>query len=205
MKRWIWIGIVVTLGLLSLGAVSWAQGPDREPGMLGGFGHRGGDRMLAMLDNPRVRTTLGLSDEQANRLRQVMVDAQKAALRTRADLGVRRIELRELLRADSPDRDAALKKVQEISELRGELMKQRINSLLASKAILTPEQQQKIRAFMWRWAGERFRTGEGFGGREGFRGRRMFERRVPREPMSPGIPSAPTPPAPPPPGDPANQ
>jgi Spy/CpxP family protein refolding chaperone len=199
MKRWIWMGVVVTLGLLSLGAVSRAQGPDREPGMRGRFGHRGGDRMLAMLDNPRVRTTLGLSDEQANRLRQVMVDAQKAALKTRADLGVRRIELRELLRADQPDHDAVTKKVQEISQLRGQLMQQRIDSLLASKAILTPEQQQKIRAFMRRRAGERFRTREGFGGREGFRGQRLFNRRIPRE-AGPAAPEAP-----PPPGDPANQ
>ena len=204
MKRWTWIGVVVMLGLLSLGAVSRAQGPDLEPGERGDFGHRGGDRMLAMLDNERVRTTLGLSDEQASRLRQVMVDAQKAGLKTRADLGVRRIELRELLRADQPDRDAVMKKVQEISELRGQLMKQRIDSLLASKAILTPEQQQKMRAFMRRRAGERFRTSEGFGGREGFRGRRMFERRLPREPMSPENPAVPTPPVPPPPGDGAN-
>ncbi|HUU13837.1 MAG TPA: Spy/CpxP family protein refolding chaperone [Terriglobia bacterium] len=184
MKRWIWIGVVVTLGLLSLGAVAHSQGADRERGMREHFGHRGGDRMLAMLDNERVRTALGLSDEQANRLRQVMVDAEKSALKTRADLGVRRIELRELMRADQPDRDAVMKKVQEISDLRGQLMKQRIESLLASKAILTPEQQQKIRAFMHRE------------GREGFRGRRSFDRRLPRGPMAPGGP-----PAPPPPGD----
>jgi len=190
MKRWIWIGVVVTLGLLSLGAVAHSQGADRERGMRGHFGHRGGDRMLAMLDNDRVRTALGLSDEQANRLRQVMVEAEKSALKTRADLGVRRIELRELMRADQPDRDAGMKKVQEISDLRGQMMKQRIESLLASKAILTPEQQQKIRAFMHR------RGQEGFRGREGFRGPGSFDRRLPRGPMAPGGP-----PAPPPPGD----
>jgi Spy/CpxP family protein refolding chaperone len=201
MKRWIWIGVVVALGLLSLGAVSRAQGPDREPAMRGGFGHRGGDRMLAMLDNPRVRTTLGLSDEQASRLRQVMVEAEKSALKTRADLGVRQIELRELLRADQPDRGAVTKKVQEISELRGQMMQQRIDSLLASKAILTPEQQQKIRAFMQRRGREGFRTRGGFGEGEGFRGR-SSGRRFPggAGPMPPAAPSAP-----PPPGDPANQ
>jgi Spy/CpxP family protein refolding chaperone len=202
MKRWIWIGVVVTLGLFSLAALAQSGGADRGPAMRGGFGHRGGDRMLAMLDNPRVRTTLGLSDEQAGRLRQVMVEAEKSALKTRADLGVRQIELRELLRADQPDRGAVTKKVQEISELRGQMMQQRIDSLLASKAILTPEQQQKIRAFMQRRAGERFRTGEGFGGREGSRGRRFFNRRIPGG-AGPELPAAP--PAPPPPGDPANQ
>ena len=141
-----------------------------------------------------VRTALGLSDEQANRLRQVMGEAQKSALKTRADLGVRRIELRELMRADQPDRDAVMKKVQEVSDLRGQMMKQRVESLLASKAILTPEQQQKIRAFMHR------RGQEGFRGREGFRGPGSFDRRLPRGPMAPGGP-----PAPPPPGESSDQ
>jgi Spy/CpxP family protein refolding chaperone len=190
MKRWIWIGVVVTLGLLSMGAMARSQDTARGPAMRGRFGLRGGAGMLGMLDSQRARTALGLSDEQANRLRQVMVEAEKSALKTRADLGVRQIELRELLRADSPDRDAVLKKVQEISALRGELMKQRIDSMLSAKSILTPEQQQKLRTFMRR------RGREGFRAREGFRGRRMFDQRSPRgpRPMSPERPPAPTPP-----------
>lgn len=182
MKRWIWIGVVVTLGLLSLGAVAHSQGADRERGMREHFGHRGGDRMLAMLDNERARTALGFTDEQSNRLRQILVESQKSSLKLRADLGVRRIELRELMRADKPDRDAVMVKVQEISDLRGQMMKQRVDSLLSSKSLLTPEQQQKIRSFMHRR------------GREGFGGRRSFERRPPRDPMGPGGPAAPPPP-----------
>lgn len=178
MKRWVLFGAVVILGLLSLGALGRAQGEDWGRGMRERFGHRQGSRMLAMLDNDRVRTALGLTDEQANQLRQIMVEAQKSALKTRADLGVRRIELRELMRGDQPDREAVMKKVEEISDLRGQMMKQRIDSLLAAKAILTPEQQKKIRAFMERRARGRSERG-------------WFERRRPRRPMRPGVPPAP--------------
>ncbi|MBI1983764.1 MAG: Spy/CpxP family protein refolding chaperone [Acidobacteria bacterium] len=179
MKRWIWIGAVAMLGLLSLGAVARIQSADRGPAMRERFGHRGEARMMSLLDNERIRAALGLTDEQSNRLRQILVESQKSSLKLRADLGVRRIELRELMRVEKPDRDAVMKKVQEISDLRGQMMKQRVDSLLASKTILTPEQQQKIRSFMHR------------GGREGFGGRRSFERRPPRDPMGPGGPAAP--------------
>ena len=45
-----------------------------------------------------------------------------------------------------------IRKVQEISTLRGDLMKQRVEALVAGKKILTPEQQKKVRAFMRRAA-----------------------------------------------------
>jgi Spy/CpxP family protein refolding chaperone len=57
---------------------------------------------------------------------------------------LRRIELREALRADKPDRDEILKKVQEISDLRGGMMKHNVEAILAAKAVLSPEQQRKV-------------------------------------------------------------
>ena len=54
------------------------------------------------------------------------------------------IELREALRADKPDRNGILKKVQEISDLRGEMMKRVVEAILAAKELLSPEQQKKM-------------------------------------------------------------
>jgi len=91
---------------------------------------------------------------------------------------VRGIELREMLRADKPDREAVMKKVQEISDLRGQIMRQHVESLLAAKTVLTPEQQKKMRAFLE----HRGRPGMRH---EGFR---------PRQPRAPGAPEPPAPP-----------
>jgi Spy/CpxP family protein refolding chaperone len=87
---------------------------------------------------------LGLEGPQVERLRQIALEAEKANVRTRAEIEVRRIELREALRADKPDRDEILKKVQEISDLRGGMMKHNAEAILAAKAVLSPEQQRKV-------------------------------------------------------------
>ncbi len=148
-----------------------------------GPGHEMGQRMLAMLDNDRVKAYLNLSEPQAQQLRQIIVNTEKSSIQTRAQLEVRGIELRELLRADQLDGDAVMKKVQEISDLRGQEMKQHIQALLAADKVLTPEQRKKIRQFIENREafGMRART---FGERRGFT-TRPHER--------PGTPPAPTP------------
>jgi Spy/CpxP family protein refolding chaperone len=124
--------------------------------------------MFGFLHNEKMKAELGLTDEQGEKLRQIFTESRKAGIRTRADLQIRRMELHELLRADKTDRDAAMKKVQEISDLRAQQMRSHVESMLAAKTILTPEQQKKIHAMM---ADRMSRRGDGFQGRRGM-GRR---------------------------------
>jgi Spy/CpxP family protein refolding chaperone len=194
MKKWMVIGSAMVLGLVSLGLI--ARSVERRPwegAWEGRARPRMGPRLLAMLDNDRVKTYLNLTDPQVDRLRQIVVESEKASVKSRADLSVRGIELRELLRADKPDREAIMKKVDELSSLRADLMKQRVDALLAAKSVLTPEQQKKVRSFLERR--------EGFGMRgEQFRGRRGgwgpppdAPPRPPRSPAPPGAPGEPPP------------
>jgi len=148
MKKTVMVGLSAVLVMLALGTIGRAagQGDARRCPMMAGPGHEA-ERLLAMLDGDRVKGLLGLTDEQATRLRQITVETEKAAIKTKADLAVRRIELRELLRADNPDRDTVMKKVKEVSDLTGQLMQQHVQALLSAKTILTPEQQKKMREF----------------------------------------------------------
>ncbi len=114
-----------------------------------------------MLESDHFKAELNLTDQQAARLHQIVLEGEKASVKARADLRVRGLELRELLRADQPEREAVMKKVQEISEVRGQMMRQHVESLLAAKSVLTPEQQQKFRSLR---AG-RARRGGGMGRR----------------------------------------
>ncbi len=149
MGKWFLASAVGVAVLLGVGAVTWAFGR-------GDWGHRFGDRgphhgaarLLALLDGDRVKSELGLSDEQATRLHQIAFDAEKSSIKTRAEMAIHRVELQELLGADNPDREAVMNKVQELSSLRGEMMKQRFETLLAVKGLLTPDQQKKIRTFI---------------------------------------------------------
>ncbi len=134
------------------------DGPGRfggpEGGMHGGWQHGGmhefggGEHLLRMAENPRVRMILGLTDEQVGRIHAIGVDAEKASIQSHADLELRHVELRELLRAENPDHDAIMQKLDELNAARGKMEKQNVETLLSARAVLTPEQAKKVRAFM---------------------------------------------------------
>ena len=136
---------ILALSLLSVGNFAWG-------GSQGMWGNRSGEsrdrlgveRLLALLDSDRIRTYLGLEGPQVERLRQIALETEKANVKIRAEIEVRGIDLREGLRADKPDRDEILKKAQEISALRGEIMKHNAEAVLAAKAVLSSEQQRKV-------------------------------------------------------------
>ena len=151
----------------------------------GGFG-RGGGR--GWYGSPRLHEELELTDEQTEKLRQMRVEARKAAVRNRADLQVQRIELGELLRADSPSKAQVDRKVQQITKLQGAAFAARINTMLSAKAVLTPEQRAKARELR-KNRGRRFRGRRGGGSRGGPHGgdgfRRRFNRPAPPPPITP--------------------
>jgi hypothetical protein len=144
-RKGILASTLLVLPFLSLGNIAWGSGQ-------GMWGNRSGEpqdrpgieRLLGLLDSDRIRTYLRLEDPQVERLRQIALEAEKANVKIRAEIEVRSIELREALRGDKPDRDEILKKVQEISDLRGQMMKHNVEAILAAKAVLSPEQQRKV-------------------------------------------------------------
>lgn len=204
MKKWILLALVLGFGAATLGTVAYAQERGMSMGQagarhhsfmpaggysrMGGFhGRRAmGRRLLALLDNPRFKQSLSLTDEQSSQLRKIIVGAEESSIKTRADLAVHGIELRELLRADHPDREAVMKQVDQISALRSQMMKQHLEALLAAKNVLTPEQQTRLRGFLeHRASGRNFmrqRWGEHRGRMPGMRGGASTPKRAPAAP-----------------------
>jgi hypothetical protein len=105
-------------------------------------------RLLAALDDMRIRTVLGLTEQQADSLRKIVVDTETFTIKTGALIAVDSIDLRELLRGDKPDRSAVMSKGDEISKSTSQLINHYLDAMLAAKAILTPEQQKMIRAYI---------------------------------------------------------
>jgi hypothetical protein len=58
------------------------------------------------------------------------------------------IELGELMRAENPNHDAIMQKLDEVNALRGKMEKARVETMLSARAVLTPEQRTKIKTFM---------------------------------------------------------
>jgi Spy/CpxP family protein refolding chaperone len=69
----------------------------------------------------------------------------KQNLQARADMGVARIDLAKLMRAERPDREAIAAQIDRIAELRATMAKARMNALLDARGVLTPEQLKKAR------------------------------------------------------------
>jgi Spy/CpxP family protein refolding chaperone len=111
-----------------------------------GMGMEGRGMALGrLLNDPSIREQIGVSADQAAKIRQQEADFRKTEIRDRADLQVKQIDLRELMAADKPDRAAIDAKLQEISTSRLALEKASVNYRLNSREALTADQKQKLR------------------------------------------------------------
>ncbi len=144
----------------------WGQGNDNwgrggEMGMRGHGQGRPGFMLARLVNNPDIREQLGITPEQAAKIRQQFSAFQISEIRGRADLQVKRIELRDLMAADTPDRAAIDAKLEEISSTRLNSAKARVDFVLSMKDALTPEQRQKLKDMMTSRFGQRGRGGFG--------------------------------------------
>lgn len=181
MKRY--VAILISAVLMLMFAVNLAAQP-----------RPGADRIKKMAErhlglgplihNPEFRTKLGISDEQYNKLQTGFMNSAKTAIKNRADLQIKRLELANLMNADKPDRAQINQKINEISALQTAQMKNHVDTRLLVKETLTSDQLNKYQ----QWRQEQTR--------------RFLEQRQPRGGMMrggrPGMePRGPTPPPPP--------
>jgi Spy/CpxP family protein refolding chaperone len=149
-------------------------GPDRPRGPMGpgedgrrGFerGPRGGHRefgLSRLLSDPEIQQKVGISADQVAKIRQQESAFRKTEIRQRADLEVKRLDLRDLMAADKPDRSAIDRQLQEISTSQLALDKARVDFRLNMKDALTPDQRQKLRAALQeKWQARRSQGGRG--------------------------------------------
>jgi Spy/CpxP family protein refolding chaperone len=123
----------------------WARGRGmRGPGMRGGRQGGPAAMLLRLVNNPALRQRVGITAEQADKIRQQTTDFLKQQIQSRASLQVRQLDLQNLMAAENPDRAAIDKTLGEISALRLAQSKANVDFRLSMRNALTPEQQQKI-------------------------------------------------------------
>lgn len=132
------------------------RGEERE-GWRGRHGRRGrhghGERIR------RMARRLELTDEQVTSIRDVLRQARKTAIGLRAKARVARIELAELVLAPTVDEAKVDAKVEELSELQGDRLRERTRTALAVRAVLTPEQAARAEGMLDRLLGGRKHRG----------------------------------------------
>ncbi len=109
----------------------------------------------------RMLAVLGLDDKQKEAIRGIKNAAAKDAVRKQAEIGVARIELRDVLGRDQVDMAAAEAAVKKLSTLQTDLRIAHIRELQQIKEKLTPEQRKKLKEMHERgpWAEQRAQAG----------------------------------------------
>jgi Spy/CpxP family protein refolding chaperone len=123
-----------------------SMGPGMGPGMGGGPGGRDmsheGPLISIILDQ---KQEIGLSLEQEKRLRDLRTEFSKESARRTADIRVAEIELEALLEQEKWDLSKIEPKVKQIATLQGDLRLARIKTLEAGRAVLTPQQLERLK------------------------------------------------------------
>ena len=100
----------------------------------------------------RMARVLGLSEDQRTKVRRIMEDTRRKNWDVIGQLRSERFNLREMMRADKVDPDAAVEQKRKVDDLRRQLMRARLEARNQVLALLTPEQQEKARAMrQQRW------------------------------------------------------
>jgi Spy/CpxP family protein refolding chaperone len=123
--------------ILAFAAGSWAQaGPQTPAGSPASTTSTG---CAAMADIP------GVTPAQQKQIDSLHAQTQKELSSARAELGAKRRELSELWAADTPNREAILKKLGELEGIQQRLHRAAVDRRMAFLAVLTPEQRATVR------------------------------------------------------------
>lgn len=85
---------------------------------------------------------LNLTEAQKKDVEKIGSDVAKQLVAQKANLATARIDLRQLFKADNPDKSAIEKKINEMSDINVQLRMIKINSWFAINKLLTPDQQK---------------------------------------------------------------
>jgi Spy/CpxP family protein refolding chaperone len=103
---------------------------------------------VADLLRPDIQKELGITGEQRQKLDDIRFNSEKESIQHRSALQILRLELSRLTDAENPDRAAIDKKIQEVAQEEGALMRSSINTRLNARAVLTAEQRSKLAQLM---------------------------------------------------------
>ncbi len=101
------------------------------------------DRMGMMGRGMQFMKKLNLTEEQQKQVSDIHLNVQKQLVADRAKEQTARIELRQLLKADNPDRSAIEKKMNEIADVTVQMKMRHLDAWYAINKLLTPDQQKQ--------------------------------------------------------------
>jgi Spy/CpxP family protein refolding chaperone len=102
---------------------------------------------LGIWQNPKMVQELGLTDKQVEGLKKADFAHREKCLQLKSKLDALHLELEKLFAVESVDEAKVLEVAQTISDVKGKLFVQRIESRLAVAKLLTADQVGKLKMF----------------------------------------------------------
>ena len=131
------------------GPHGYGPGRGMGPGTMHG---RGAGAMRGRWE--RMAQALGLSENQRAKVRGIMEDTRRKNWDVLGQIRSERYRLREMLRGDKVDPNAAVEQKRKVDDLKRQVMRSRLEARNQVLALLTPEQREKARAYgPRRWSG----------------------------------------------------
>jgi len=130
------ITVVVALSMVfssSLALAEHGQGGFEEGGYEG-------------VEQSEIAGELDLTAEQKSQLKEQRYQDELQKMRVRSDLKIKELELRHEIEKDEADTTKIKAVVEDIKRLQGQLLDNRVDSVLKVKGILTPEQFEKMQS-----------------------------------------------------------
>ncbi len=111
--------------------------------------HRHHRPPLGIWQDPQMVQKLELTEAQIKKLRDADFTSREKRLELKAQLDRLDLQMEKAFSADTVDQQSILKLAQQISEVRGRLFMQRIESRLTLGEILNAEQMDKLKQQLW--------------------------------------------------------
>lgn len=150
MKSTLVLAVALALGMACLApdgaARAQSPGPAEGPGM----GRPGSMERRMEFRRQRMERMgeLDLSKEQQEKIADLREKQAYRAIRLRADLQSARLDLRRLMRAEKTDRLAINRQIDRLAQMRAEMAKARVGTMLDIRNLMSPEQRERARG--WR-------------------------------------------------------
>jgi Spy/CpxP family protein refolding chaperone len=124
----------------------WMGWPPDGPGG-GGMGYRrgAGHGMGRGRSMGEAMRALDLTADQKKRMADIRDRQQRSAIKGQADLRIAQLDLRKLMRADTPDRRAIDSQIEKMGSMRTAMQKSRVATMFEMRAVLTQEQRDKLK------------------------------------------------------------
>lgn len=124
------------------GPQGFGPGHGMRPGMMQG---RGAGTMRGRWE--RRAHALGLSEDQRAQVGRIMEATRRKNWDVLGQIQTERFKLREMVRGDKVDPNAAVEQKSKVDDLKRQVMRSRLEARNQVLALLTPEQREKARAF----------------------------------------------------------